>query len=94
MVTVREILVSVCVVSTDIVGQLPKKSKSRLVSLSKMNKNARWLEWSEKMRMENQLKKEEFLRKQEEAGTGPVFLCTDKKLLNVYDRFLFSSQQL
>lgn len=33
-----------------------------------MNKNARWLEWSEKQRMENQIKKEEFLKKQEEAG--------------------------
>jgi len=47
---------------------LPKKSKSRLVALTKMNKNARWLEWSEKMRLDSDAKKAELLRKREEAG--------------------------
>ena len=45
-----------------------KKSKSKFVSKTKMSKNDRWLEWAEKTRMENQIKKEEFVRKQEEAG--------------------------
>lgn len=53
---------------TETLGHFPKKSKSKFVSKTKMSKNDRWLEWAEKTRMEAQIKKEEFVRKQEEAG--------------------------
>ena len=38
------------------------------LSKSKTAGNDRWLEWSEKMRVEAQIKREEFVKKQEEAG--------------------------
>ncbi|XP_067947394.1 uncharacterized protein [Watersipora subatra] len=49
-----------------------KKSKSLFLNRGRMTKNDRWLEWSEKMRVEAQVKKEEFLRKQEEAAKNKL----------------------
>jgi len=48
------------------ITSLGKISKS--LFNSKAQRQDRWLEWSEKMKVEAEMKREEFLRKQEEAG--------------------------